>query len=185
MQHTSTAHSIIGARSGGRVERCHGLYHNGSYSNAAHSWGVAMLMHALWPEDFPRLAYHCLAHDIPEAWMGDIPAPTMRFIPGMKEVVGPIEDALMRRLNMPPINNLAEADHAKLKACDWLEFYLWTRDQDALGNQFAHEGRLEIEAYIDKMGLPSPAWEVFGALMGMSVVAGQSGVMKSVMEGLK
>ena len=80
--------NIIQSRCGGRVERCHVIPHLGSYSNASHSWGVAMLMHYLWPKDFPRLAIYCLSHDIPEAWTGDIPAPVAWAVPELKEALG-------------------------------------------------------------------------------------------------
>jgi hypothetical protein len=52
-QAAEIATAVIQSRSGGRVERCHGLPHHGTYSNASHQWGVAMLMHYLWPDDFP------------------------------------------------------------------------------------------------------------------------------------
>lgn len=182
MEDTSKALSIIGARSGGKVERCHAIPHIGSYSNAAHSWGVAMLMFKLWPEDFPRLAYACLAHDIPESWTGDIPAPVMRHVPGLKERIGQVEDLLMERLNLPHFNHLAPEDHAKLKACDWLEFYLWCREQGEFGNAYAYEGQKEIELYIDKMGLPAPAQGVYEKLRDMHIVGAQSGVMRTIME---
>lgn len=182
--HTSLAYSIIGTRSGGKVERCHAIPHIGSYSNAAHSWGVAMLMRILWPEDFPRLAYACLVHDIPESWTGDIPAPVMRHFPGLKEGLAAAEDKLMERLYLPGYNDMSPEDHAKFKACDWLEFYLWCRDQAAFGNQFAFEGQKEIELYIDKMGLPAPAMEVYEKLKSMTIIGAQSGVMRTIMERL-
>jgi len=183
-EHTSLAYSIIGSRSGGKVERCHAIPHLGSYSNAAHSWGVAMLMAILWPDDFPRLAYACLVHDIPESWIGDIPAPVMRHIPGLKEQLEVVEEKLMERLNLPSFNGMSPEDHAKFKACDWLEFYLWCRDQAALGNQNAEEGQKEIELYINKMGLPEPAQQVYEKLRDTHIVGSQSGVMRTIMERL-
>ncbi len=183
MSHTKTALNIIEARGGGRVERAHGIPHHGSYSNAAHSWGVAMLMLQLWPEDFPRLAAACLIHDIPECWTGDIPAPSMRYIPGMKEAIGKIEDRLLARIDLPSYSDLPPEDYRKLKACDWLEFWLWCREQQAFGNKFAEEGRREIELYIESQQMPAPAYEVYLAMRDRSVVTSQAGVMRKTMEG--
>ena len=183
MSYVKTAINIIEARGGGRVERCHGIPHHGSYSNAAHSWGVAMLMLQLWPEDFPRLAAACLTHDIPECWTGDIPAPSMRYIPGMKEQVAEIENRLLARIDLASYNDIKGEDHDKIKACDWLEFWLWCREQQAFGNKFAEEGRVEIERYLEIKRLPSPAREVYDALRERSVVTSQAGVMQRVMEG--
>lgn len=178
----SKAYQIIGARAGGKVERCHGIPHIGSYSNAAHSWGVAMLMQQIWPADFPRLAAACLNHDVPEAWAGDIPAPVMRYVPGVKEALAVIEDRLLERVGLPGLIGMDPEDYRKLKACDWLEFWLWCRDQSALGNKFAEQGQLEIEAYMDKQGLPEPAQEIYDKLRGVSTVALQTGVMRDIME---
>lgn len=118
------------------MERSHGITHVGSYSNAAHQWGVAMLMHALWPEDFPRLAIYCLSHDVPEAWVGDIPAPTKRNVPGLKETLDVYESRINRDLGLPAESELEGEDMEKLKACDRLELYLWAKEQVMLGNRF-------------------------------------------------
>lgn len=178
-----TALNIVEARGGGRVERAHGIPHQGSYNNAAHSWGVAMLMLQLWPEDFPRLAAACLTHDIPECWTGDIPAPSMRYVPGLKESITKIEDRLLERIDLASYNHLEGEDYRKLKACDWLEFWLWCREQQAQGNMFAEEGRKEIEAYIESQQMPSPAYDVYRAIRERSVVTAQAGVMRRIMEG--
>jgi hypothetical protein len=100
------ADCIVQSRSGGRVERCHGLPHLGTYSNATHQWGVAMLMHYIWPDDFPRLALVCLTHDVPEAWVGDIPAPTCRYTPGLKESLSAAEGNINKDLLLPAEDEL-------------------------------------------------------------------------------
>lgn len=178
----TTAERIIQTRSGGKVERCHAIPHQGSYSNAAHSWGVAMLMHALWPEDFPRLALACLSHDVPESWVGDIPGPTLRHVPGIREQLGELEDGLNRDLGLPAEGDLPPEDHVKLKACDRLELYLWCREQRAMGNQFAEETYIELTRYFQEVGLPSPAQELFELLEQREVLPRQAGVMKSTQE---
>lgn len=183
---TDMARNIIQARSGGRVERCHGLFHVGSYSNATHQWGVAMLMWYIWPEDFPRLAIHCLTHDVPEAWVGDIPAPTGRYVPGLSTSLKAIETALNHKIGLPGEHDLNEEDFAKLKACDRLEFWLWSMEQvHLLGNKFAAEGLEEIERYFTEVKLPERADWVYkflkaqhgGSAKGLLPI--QAGVMKT------
>ena len=174
------ARQLIQARGGGRVERCHGIAHHGSYSNAAHSWGVAMLMWYLWPEDFPRLAIFCLSHDVPEAWVGDIPAPTMRYVPGLKEKLADIEDDLNKQCGLPGEHELSEDDHAKMKACDRLDFYLWCRDQESMGNKFAAEALKEIERYFKEVPLPKRAQLLYLELSAMDDTCPvQAGIMRS------
>lgn len=173
-------HMIVQARAGGRVERGHNCHHLGSYSNAAHSWGVAMLMWYLWPEDFPRLALICLAHDVPEAWVGDIPAPVGRYLPGLKAELTKAEKVLAGRVGLPADSDLNEEDHAKLKACDRLEFYMWCREQLAQGNQFARDPLTEITHYLDVQGLPAPADAVYREMRSSDLLPRQTGVMREM-----
>ena len=50
----------------GHVERAHSTPHHGSYSNAAHSWQLAVLIILLHPAPSARLIMAALFHDIPE-----------------------------------------------------------------------------------------------------------------------
>ncbi len=175
-----TTEKIIQARAGGAVERCHTVRHQGSYSVAAHSWGVAMLMHYLWPEDFGRLAIHCLSHDVAEAWVGDIPAPVKKFVPGLSHKMADMEHWLEVTLGLPPSSLLGQEDAMKLKVCDCLEFYLWCREQLALGNNFAHDPLEEITRYLLGMGLPDKAMSLFTELQSTDVLPHQGGVMREM-----
>ena len=177
---SETVRRIIQSRCGGKVERCHGIPHTTSYSNAAHSWGVAMLLHYIYPDDFPRLVLTCLSHDVPEGWVGDIPAPSMRYVPGLRGQLGPIEGGINRSLGLPGEDELSPEDHAKLKVCDHLEFYLWCRDQIDMGNSFAYEAMHEVVNYIDNSVLPDPAGEIWEDLKKTSVLPKQAGVMFNV-----
>ena len=149
------------SRIGGRVERCHGVPHLGSYSNAAHQWGVAMLMWYIWPEHFHRLVLHCLSHDVPEGWLGDIPAPTLRFVPGVRGRLEPLEAQINDELGLPAENALSAEDLERLKACDRLELYLWCQDQQDLGNKNVDTTINELEHYFKIKPLPEPARLLF------------------------
>jgi hypothetical protein len=177
------AESVVQSRSGGKVERCHGLPHHGTYSNAAHQWGVAMLMHYLWPDDFPRLALVCLSHDVPEAWVGDIPAPTCRYMPGLKEGLNEAEGNINEDLLLPAEHKLEAIDYAKLKCCDRLEFWLWCCEQELYGNLYAKEGRKEIERYFVEVPLLPEAQELFMEMRSMDLLPVQAGVMKAAFGG--
>jgi len=173
---------VIQSRSGGKVERAHGIPHQGSYNNAAHSWGVAMLMYYIFPEDFPRLVLQCLSHDVPEAWVGDIPAPVGRYVPGLKSRLSEIEGSLNHSIGLPAEDDLDEEDFAKLKACDRLEFYLWCREQGCRGNLYAQESQNEIERYFVEVPLPERAQLFYTELQACSVVPRQAGVIKALCE---
>lgn len=180
-QHPSKiADAIVQSRSGGKVERCHGLPHFGSYSNAMHQWGVAMLMHYIWPDDFPRLALVCLSHDVPEAWVGDIPAPTCRYTPGLKASLSGMEGKINKSILLPAEDELAPDDYAKLKCCDRLEFWLWCCEQELYGNLFAREGKKEIERYFAEVPLLPEAQLVYDELRASDLLPVQAAVIKNL-----
>jgi len=174
------ASNVIQARLGGKVERCHNIPHQGSYSNAAHSWGVGMLMWHLWPEDFPRLGIYCLTHDVPEGIVGDIPAPTARYLPGLKDAREDVETRVNQSLGLPAEAELTGDDHAKLKACDRLEFWLWCREQLMMGNMMVKDGLDEMERYFREVPLPDRAQRLYEALRERDVRPLWAGVMKEL-----
>lgn len=130
---------ICQARAGGAVERCHAFRHLGSYSNAAHSWGVAMLILQLFPEHFERLAAVALCHDVGEFIVGDIPAGVLRRNPELRFAVKGAEAAVLEGLDLPTEHNLTEQEELVLRTCDRLDFYLWAREQRSIGNTFVNE----------------------------------------------
>lgn len=130
---------VAAVRQGGRVERCHTIPHSGSYNNAAHQWGVAMLLWELFPDDFERLVIFALTHDVGEAWVGDIPANALWAFPMVKQAVQAQEAGLLNRVHLPAMDALSEDDREKISACDKLELYLWCVEQSLAGNSFAED----------------------------------------------
>ena len=165
-------HKIVQARAGGRVNRMHFTPHRPGYDNASHSWGVAMLMLQLWPEDFPRLAEICLTHDIPEHWTGDSPSPIFRYIPGMKEYFNKLHDRINLFLGLAQEGALPEEDLAKLKACDLLEFYMFCREELNCGNVYMQDQIQDIESRVSagEILLPDPAKHLFHIMKNYSLV---------------
>lgn len=173
---------IVQSRLGGKVERCHSIPHQGTYSNAAHSWGVAMLMWYLFPEDFPRLAIYCITHDVPEGWVGDVPATVMRYSPSVKAELSQLERLLADDLGFPFEGDMSPEDHAKLKACDRLELYLWCCEQLALGNIHAREPFRELERYFGAQPLHPRAHAFWQQMRGMDPIPKQAGVVMDLVE---
>lgn len=130
MSNMSPLRRLVQMRGGGQVERCHGFRHFGTYSNAQHQWGVAMLMWVLWPEDFPRLSIYCLTHDVPEQWIGDIPANSKAGAPPEFKIwEKAVERRIFSDMGLPTGEELSALDHQKIKNCDSLELYLWCQEQ--------------------------------------------------------
>lgn len=179
------ANDVIQTRCGGHVERCHKIRHHGSYSNAAHQWGAAMLMWHLWPEDFPRLGIYVLTHDVPEGIVGDIPAPALRHVEGMSESLKKIEARINHRHGLPAETDLSTEDYAKVKACDRLEFWIWCSEQVAMGNQYAYDAMGEMENYLSVSRMPAKAMDLFNALRARTVLPCQRGIIEEVIQEIK
>ncbi len=139
-----TINKVRAIREGGETERAHTIPHYGSYNVAEHSWGVATLLAILHPNPSRDLILASLWHDVHERWTGDIPAP-------IKWCLGNVTNDELKRLSYSinsdlGINfNLSPEDIKWLKACDMLEFWLWSIDQQALGNCNANEGKANAE----------------------------------------
>ena len=175
------ARCVVQARCGGATQRCHNIRHIGEYSNAAHSWGVAMLMWYLWPQDFPKLAIYCLSHDVPEGWVGDIPSPTLRHVPGLADSLKEIEAGINRDLGLPgERDGLTPEEHAKLKACDRMEFWLWTLEQRTLGNHFVIGAQSSVEQTMQDM--PEPALSVYRHIKRGNLLPKQAGVVEEAVK---
>lgn len=174
---------LIAMRTGGSTERCHGIRHHGSYSVGEHSWGVAVLMYVLWPQDFQRLAIYCIAHDVPEAWVGDIPTTTKRYCPGVKQEVARLESAIFERLGLPDDGLLDEDDRTKLRACDRLELYLWALEQVHGGNAHADCVRRELERLFEETPLPAEAHALYEEIKISSVEHATDGLIWELTSG--
>lgn len=143
-----TIHKVRAVREGGNVERAHTTPHHGSYSVAEHSWGVATLLSILHPNPSKELILAGLWHDVHERWTGDTPAPIKWCLGNVtRDEIKRLENSIESSLG---INfDLSAEDLKWLKACDMLEFWLWSMDQRALGNQNAKEGRTNAESWFD------------------------------------
>jgi 5'-deoxynucleotidase YfbR-like HD superfamily hydrolase len=142
-----------------------------------------MLMHYLWPDDFQRLAIYCLSHDIPEAWVGDIPAPVMWASAELKGVLGKLEKKLIASVGCPSEENLSPEDLAKLKACDRLELYIWCKEQWMMGNRFVADCMLALETYFTENPLPQPAKTLYEQIIENHMMPEQQGVVQKVANG--
>lgn len=148
---TATLDEVLHARAGGAVQRCHTVRHQGSYSNAEHSWGVAMLILQLYPDDVSLVGY-ALVHDIPEAVTGDVPA-TVK-----KDAVDEhaFDDYILSCWALPQLNELDPAARHILKSCDKLELWLWAKEQRAMGNLFANEILENLDTWFEQPGYLEP-----------------------------
>ncbi len=157
-----TINKIRAIREGGDTERAHTIPHHGSYSVAKHSWGVATLLAILHPDPSRDLILAGMWHDIHERWTGDTPGSIKwTFNNILKGEVKKFENTIDTGLGINHILDLPVEDLKWLKACDMLEFWLWSTDQLALGNQNANEGRTNAEHWFSthEDDVPEIIWD--------------------------
>jgi len=111
----------------GLVRRWHcnpDLAHTGQ-SNAAHQWGVAMIILAQHPNPSAALIRAALCHDVGEMVVGDLPYPFKKANPDFAARHRDFED--MARVNLVGAFDLTETDWRWLKYADAHEAILWMR----------------------------------------------------------
>lgn len=182
MTHTKVD-KALNTRLGFSVERCHGIPHHGSYSNGHHTANAMALLYMLWPEE--DLLPFLLHHDVPEAWVGDIPAPMLRHNPQVRSIAEEHEQRLLDWLSLEKMSELEDEDIAKLKAADRLEFVMWCMEQLNFGNRYVFESLVEMDELLTKADPPpSPADAFYNQLKSRfeagTLLPQQAGIMKSL-----
>lgn len=126
-------------RRGGDTERYHTERRNSPNTVGHHSFNVAWLTALLTPglgaAERAHLTMAALAHDLAEHITGDIPAPTKRAVPGLREAVGNMEAQLMAPLGFVWEAQLRPELLRVLKLADAMEGALYCIDEAALGNR--------------------------------------------------
>jgi 5'-deoxynucleotidase YfbR-like HD superfamily hydrolase len=147
-------------REAGAVQRCHTVPHHGCYDIAQHSWNMAMLLYQFHPNPSTELIYAVLSHDVAERFTGDTPAPARWAFPPLRESAKVLEKRINHFLGIDL--ELSEEDALWLSALDRIEFWMWTHDQLAMGNQHvkkAHEAIFTwLAQNIDDLPKPLPTF---------------------------
>lgn len=144
---------IRAVREAGAVERCHTVPHLQRYSNGAHTYGVCVLLRLLWPDE-PHLVDFALFHDTPERWTGDVPSQVIREHPMLRKALEKEDERISSKLALPCEHALGDADYNKFKACDRLELWLWTWEEEALGNKHVLNMRAELDVSLSSAITP-------------------------------
>jgi 5'-deoxynucleotidase YfbR-like HD superfamily hydrolase len=124
---------VLAVRDAGEVERAHCIPHVGSYSNAKHCYGAVSLLLLLHPNPSVELIKAVNFHDTAELWLGDIPSPGKSRMPDVRALYELHERAMLLEV-FGEWPDLSEEDDTWLKAVDQVDFFLWARNQYAMGN---------------------------------------------------
>lgn len=138
------------AREAGHVERCHNTFHHGEYSDGLHSYHVVSLLLILHPSPRVELLKAALWHDMPERFLGDLPAPAKWYNPELNREYLAAEEEVLAHFGEPGLFEvLTVAEKQWLHACDRLELLLWCEDQLAAGNQHVKNIHGNVKAWFD------------------------------------
>ena len=116
----------------GAVQRWHTWPTLKTQDVAAHSWGVAMILHRIAPK-FSGLIVYALTHDLHEVESGDAPYHAKLAFPELKAAISKQEQQFIDKHNLwEPIT---EKEHQFLKWADMFELLLWCFREQDLGNR--------------------------------------------------
>jgi 5'-deoxynucleotidase YfbR-like HD superfamily hydrolase len=145
------AHTLLlAARESAQVERCHTLPHIGSYSVGQHCYGALALLLLLHKSPSLDLIKAVAFHDLPERWLGDIPSPGKTG--AIAKAFQATEAEIFEKLGLQ--FDLTDDDKFWLKLVDVLDLWVWTKEQQTLGNHAADEIAGRLGGWLQASTLP-------------------------------
>lgn len=121
---------------GGKTKRYHTEDTLTVQTVAEHSFGVAMLVHLLAPDARKELIMAALVHDLAEHKIGDIPSPTKRSMPDLKQAVDTAEANLLLENDL--IFILTDEEKAILKVADLFDGMLFCIRERKMGSTMSN-----------------------------------------------
>jgi 5'-deoxynucleotidase YfbR-like HD superfamily hydrolase len=131
---TPQLHALL---DGGFIERYHtkGQRMLTRQCVAEHSWRMAAVLFAIWPDARPQLIWATLFHDVSERVTGDVPSPVKRASPEVEKAIHDVSEAEERRIGIR--FELTEEEGRLLAWLDRYEGALHCLDEIEMGNRKA------------------------------------------------
>lgn len=145
---------VKASRESGTVARFHALPNVPAYNVAEHSYGVVSLLLLLHPNPSLNLIRACQFHDLPERWLGDLPATAKWDNPELADAYNKAEIDLFGRLGMLKMVELDEDELQWLRVLDTLELYLWCDELTNHGNVSLYPCKSACHNRLQEMELP-------------------------------
>jgi 5'-deoxynucleotidase YfbR-like HD superfamily hydrolase len=138
------------ARQGGQIRRFHMRPTLHTSTVAAHSFGVACIVNALYEGDPPvKVLQAALYHDLAECIVGDIPRHTKRIFPEIGRLVEVAESDVMREHGLELTLELEE--EKLLQEADLLEMLYYIVEERRMGNQMLDSAFGNGARYLEEM----------------------------------
>lgn len=132
---------------GAAVKRYHGETTIKEQTVGAHSFGVMWLCFVL-AEGKPsaQLLLAAAAHDLAEHKIGDVPAPTKRSVPGLRDQLNKLEDEELFKASL--FFHLNSAETRLLKMADAMEGIVYCETERYLGNVMIKRVAANFRRYV-------------------------------------
>lgn len=131
-----TFDKLLAIRQGGQIRRYHTERMITHQTNAAHQWGVAMLMLHCFPDlTTHTLMLAALMHDVAEGYVGDMPAYAKWRVPALRDGLIKAESEVEDKLGITI--SLSSQETGVLWYCDYLEAAFFCMEEICLGNRNA------------------------------------------------
>lgn len=108
---------------------------------AEHSWQVARVLLAIWPDAPRHLIIHCLTHDLGEQRAGDLPYPVKKMSPDLALAHSLIERQalldMVRPWGVPMPILLSDLEKKAFKLAEFIEMAEWAWNEVNMGNRYA------------------------------------------------
>ncbi len=120
-----------------------------------HSWGVAMIVHFIYPNYTPPpyLLMAALVHDLAESETGDIPAPAKWENPELDKSLKGMEEKFNVKMGLR--FDLSKREQQILEWADLFELCLYTATHAVMGNEDAEAIHARGIAALNEIGFPT------------------------------
>ena len=145
----------------GLVRRFHTVASAPEQNNAAHQWGVAIILLQYHPSPSFNLIASAITHDVAEYWTGDVRADAKWGHPELAALIGDIEERKLDELDL--LYDLTEEDVWWLKCADMLELSFYTRHRLNMGDRYFAIIFMRCLEWFKKheADVPEPIWKAF------------------------
>lgn len=140
---------------GAAVKRYHGETTIKEQTVGAHSFGVMWLCYVLTQgKPSANLLLAASSHDLAEWKIGDVPAPTKRGVPGLREQLNQLEEEELFKVGLA--FHLTSGEQRILKMADAMEGLVFCRSEQFLGNHGIKQVFQNFRSYITEFEPLSP-----------------------------
>lgn len=148
---TTTVSKIKFAREAANVNRTHACPGVGVHKVGLHTFNMLTMLLIMYPGASPELIRAVVEHDIPERITGDMPHPAKKAGVQNDDVQEEIELTINELVfGRHSINDLTLEEAKWLHGLDMLEFYLYCRDEEMMGNRGIKTKLRAVEEYMKR-----------------------------------